>query len=68
MKTQLSSTTATSIEQIADRIVASGRITRADERFFLRAALSETPLGEAEMNQINRVLHRLQMGLLKVID
>jgi hypothetical protein len=57
-----------SIEQIADRIITSGRITRADERFFMRAALSGNPLSAHEMGQIKRVVDRLHMGLLRVVE
>lgn len=76
MKTQLSPQRASqsdissdnSIEQIAERIIASGRITRADEHFFLRTALSGDPPSDAEMGQIKRVVDRLHMGLLRVVD
>jgi hypothetical protein len=72
MKTQLSpqqsSRADISIEQIADRIIASGRITRADERFFMQAALANVPPSEEEMSHIKRVIDRLHMGLLRVLD
>lgn len=54
------------IRQVVKRILHSGRITRADEKFFLRAMVAEDPLTTEEMAQISTVLDRLQMGLLKV--
>lgn len=54
------------IRQVVKRILHSGRITRADEKFFLRAMVAEDPLTTEEMEQISTVLDRLQMGLLKV--
>ncbi|MBD2459727.1 hypothetical protein H6G89_01605 [Oscillatoria sp. FACHB-1407] len=62
------STLAPTIEEITNRIVASGRITRADERFLLRAATSEQPLSDRDMRQVKHVLDRLKMGLLRVVD
>jgi hypothetical protein len=58
----------TSFEQVVDRIFASGKITRSDENYFLRVLLAERSLNETELLQINTVLQRLQMGLLKVVD
>lgn len=58
----------TSIAQVLDRIFASGKITRSDENYLLRATLSNHTLNEVELRQINRVLNHLQMGLLKVVD
>jgi hypothetical protein len=54
------------LRQVVKRILHSGRITRADEKFFLRAMVAEDPLTTEEMAQISTVLDRLQMGLLKV--
>jgi len=54
------------VRQVVKRILNSGRITRADEKFFLRAMVAEESLTNEEMQQISMVLDRLQMGLLKV--
>lgn len=54
------------IRQVVKRILNSGRITRADEKFFLKAMVAEDPLTTEEMAQVSLVLDRLQMGLLKV--
>lgn len=59
---------STAISQVINRVLASGRITRADESVFLRAMVNDHPLNPEEMNQINHVFDRLQMGLLKVVD
>jgi len=56
------------IAQVIHRILNSGKITRADEQFFLRAMIAEDPLTKEEMKQVSDVLNRLQMGLLKVVD
>lgn len=56
------------IAQVVNRILNSGKITRADEKFFLRAMVAEEPLTAEEMQQVSNVLNRLQMGLLRVVD
>lgn len=58
----------TSVKQVINRIFASGKITRSDENYFLRVLLTGRSLDESELLQINDVLQRLQMGLLKVVD
>ncbi|MDX2229900.1 MAG: hypothetical protein NW220_09695 [Leptolyngbyaceae cyanobacterium bins.349] len=54
------------VRQVVKRILKTGKITRADEKFFLKAMVAEEPLTTAEMKQVSNVLDRLQMGLLKV--
>ncbi len=56
------------IGHIASGILASGRITRADERFFLHATIAETPLSPNEMAMVVKIQNRLRMGLIKVAD
>ena len=56
------------LDQVINRIFASGRITKADENTFLWATLADEPLSREEMHQVRRVLERLQMGLIKVVD
>jgi S1-C subfamily serine protease len=56
------------VQRVVDKILASGRITRADEAFFLRAIAADKVLSQREMALINRVRDRLQMGLLKLAD
>lgn len=54
------------LRQVVKRILQSGKITHADEKFFLRAMVAEEPLTTEEIEQVSTVLDRLQMGLLKV--
>jgi hypothetical protein len=56
------------IGQILRRVLATGKITRADEMFFLRTLASGVSLDDQEMDMVSDVLDRLQMGLLKVAD
>jgi hypothetical protein len=56
------------IAQVIDRIVCSGRITRVDENYFLHAMASDVPLSHDEQNQVRNVFERLRMGLLQVVD
>lgn len=60
--------TSLTIAQVIDRIVRSGRITRVDEAYFLRAMVADTPLSREEQNQVRNVFDRLRMGLLHVVD
>lgn len=57
-----------SIEAVTHRIFASGKITRADENWLLRATRSATTLNHEEYNLVRQMHVRLQMGLLKVVD
>lgn len=56
------------LSSVVQRVLASGRITRADEKFFYGAMVADMALNEVELQLVNRVLQRLQMGLLKVVD
>ena len=58
----------TSIGHVAERIFATGKITREDNQALLRAALQNSILTPSEMVQVRGLFDRLQMGLLKVID
>ncbi|MBD2104671.1 hypothetical protein [Leptolyngbya sp. FACHB-261] len=56
------------LEQVVDRVFASGRITRADQKHFLSAMLAPEPLSKTEQTKIRGAFERLRMGLLKVMD
>ena len=57
------------IAQVAERVLASGKITVKDQGWFLKAALSlENPLSPLEQAKVRQVFDRLQMGLLRVVD
>ena len=60
--------TQSTIAQVIDRIAHSGKITRIDEHYFLRAMVDDTPLSHEEQNQVRSLFDRLQMGLLQVVD
>lgn len=68
MKRKTLSTPNSPVAQVTDRIVASGKITRADETILLRASGSEIPLTPAELEQVRYVMDRLEMGLIRVVD
>ncbi|EKQ70801.1 hypothetical protein OsccyDRAFT_1106 [Leptolyngbyaceae cyanobacterium JSC-12] len=54
----------TSFEQAVDRILASRRITRADQQLLL----SLQDLTAQQRAMVNRLFDRLRSGLLKVVD
>ncbi|MBD2102698.1 hypothetical protein [Leptolyngbya sp. FACHB-261] len=57
------------VEQLADQIIKSGKITRADQRRFVTTLLSSgSGISEAQRLQINRVFEHLQAGKLRVVD
>ena len=56
------------LSPIINRILTSGKITRADESCFLKAATSDQPLSEEDSQQIRRIFERLEMGLLRIVD
>ncbi|MDJ0702733.1 MAG: hypothetical protein QNJ46_05585 [Leptolyngbyaceae cyanobacterium MO_188.B28] len=57
------------LAQVAERVLASGKITAWDQSCFLKAALSlENPLSPVEQFKVKQVFDRLQMGLLIVVD
>lgn len=62
----ISPSSSISLHQVVKRILDTGKITQADERFFLKAMVAEEPLTNEEMKQVSNVLDRLQMGLLRV--
>ena len=57
------------IAQVAESVLASGKITATDQSCFLQAALSsEDPLSPLDQTKIRQVFDRLQMGLLRVVN
>ena len=56
------------LRETAERIIATGRITRADEKLLFQIATSNHTLPEEETALIKLVFDRLQMGMLKVLD
>ncbi len=62
----ISPTNTITVRHVVNRILNTGKITHADEKFFLKAMVSDATLTNEEMKQVSDVLDRLQMGLLKV--
>lgn len=56
------------IKQMVEKITASGRISRADQQQFMSALLSQSMIGSAEQELINRVFDLLRAGRLRVVD
>jgi hypothetical protein len=59
---------AISMGQIMRQVIASGKITRADELVFLRALSSDVPLSAEDLTMLNDLMRRMDMGLIKVVD
>lgn len=59
---------AISIGQIIRRVIAAGKITRADELIFLRALSTDISLTKEDMSMLNDLMKRMDMGLVKVVD
>jgi hypothetical protein len=68
MKPESSPMHRMSIESVIRRILESGMITNADKNWLYRATLSEIYLTNDELNQVRRVMDRLQMGLVRVVE
>ena len=58
----------TRLKETVERIIKSGRITRADEDLLFQAATSDQVLTPEEMKLVQRVFDRLQMNMLKLSD
>lgn len=59
---------AIAIGQIMHRVIASGKVTRADELFFLRALASDTALTPEDIKTLQNLVKRMNMGLIKVVN
>jgi hypothetical protein len=68
MKPESSPTSRMSVELVVRRILESGIITNADKNWLYRATLSEILLTSDELMQVRRVMDRLQMGLVRVVE
>ncbi|USR92490.1 hypothetical protein NEA10_07170 [Phormidium yuhuli AB48] len=56
------------VQEIANRIFESHRITRADQSIFMRSLLSKSSLSHEEETIINKVFEELKRGVLRVVD
>lgn len=68
MKMQAGFSTEYGISEVANRIVATGKITREDEQMLHQVMMSDLCLGMEDLRHIRTLLDRLQMGLLQVAD
>lgn len=59
---------AISIGQIMRQVIATGKITRADELIFLRALSSDVSLSNEDLSMLNDLMRRMDMGIVKVVD
>lgn len=57
-----------SIEQMVHKITSSGKISRADQKQFMAALLSQKTISAAEEVMINKVFELLRAGRLRVVD
>lgn len=58
---------ATTIEEISERILSSRCITRQDQRLLMNLSFS-CSFSDREQNVINRIYELLHKGFLKVVD
>ncbi|MBF2025413.1 MAG: hypothetical protein IGS48_01425 [Oscillatoriales cyanobacterium C42_A2020_001] len=56
------------IEQMVNKITASGRISRADQKQFMATLLSQKSISATEQALIDRVFELLRAGRLRVVD
>lgn len=65
---KVGNSTPFSIEQMVHKITSSGKISRADQKQFMAALLSQKTISAAEEAMINRIFELLRAGRLRVID
>lgn len=58
----------TSLSQVITDILASGSISRSNQMYLLDLTRSNQFLSGGDVVLINRVFHRLQIGLLRVVN
>ncbi len=56
------------VSQITHRILASGKITRADQKSLQKITRMNTALSHESERRIQTLFDRLQMGLIKVVE
>jgi hypothetical protein len=56
------------VQQIVERVVATGQIRRSDHLYLTSRLLSSQALSLEERVHINRILDRLQLGQLRLVD
>lgn len=58
---------AIALRQIMRQVIASGKITRADELVFFQAMSSEDSFTDEDMALLQQVMKRMDMGIIKVV-
>jgi hypothetical protein len=56
------------VQQLADNIIASGKISRADQQKLMSALLARNTISKSDMTLINRIFDLLRVGRLRVVD
>lgn len=56
------------VQQVVERIVAAGQISRQEYLQLTSAVLSAHKINEVDRRQINRIFDYVQTGRLKVVD
>ncbi|MBD2101523.1 hypothetical protein [Leptolyngbya sp. FACHB-261] len=56
------------LERLIEQILASGKISRADQHKLMSNLLNKLMLSETEQQKVNRIFERLRAGRLKVVD
>lgn len=59
---------AISLGQLMHRVIASGKITRADEVHFIHALSTDSVLSYDDMQMLRNLMKRMDMGLIKVVN
>ncbi|NJO43605.1 MAG: hypothetical protein HC769_00010 [Cyanobacteria bacterium CRU_2_1] len=57
-----------SLQQVADQIVSTRRITRADQSRLKAIAFRSADLTSEEQRQVDRVFEAWKKGLLRLVD
>lgn len=57
-----------SIEQIAQHIFTSRKISRADQHWLMSAMLSKDSLSLEDQTLVSRLFHSLQQGTIRAVD
>lgn len=57
-----------SLKQVVQGILTSGKITATERLLFHRLVLTEVTLDAEMMTKVRQVFDRLKMGLIKVVD
>ncbi|MBL1176058.1 hypothetical protein [Pantanalinema sp. GBBB05] len=58
---------AIALRQIMRQVIASGKITRADELVFFQALASDESFTDEDMALLQQVMKRMDMGIIKVV-